>query len=396
MKRYVLTLLALVCWADPVPANESLPSWLADGPYLEQSSASFEVPIEVHATKIYVAVELGGKSRRFVLDTGSPSMIDTALVEALDLAVVDTNKGTDAHGNIIETQIVQADIQIADVAIKKLPMMAANFTASIATKAFIGDGVLGSDLLPLGAWQIDLESSVLRFNTSLKHLPHIKDAQRQKLYQFGYPFMPIFDVQFAKKARSKAMLDTGSPTFFAISSPDLAGTKKASGISRMVTGDGSPGSSLGGQAPSTELIQVELDQLAIGDLVLGKVVAMGRASPPSLIGARILESFIVTLDSRSKAAYFKRYADEPFARPSFGFSLAFDGEISVGAVWDESPAKAVGLEAGMEITSINGQAVEFTQAGLVRALDAMAGQEIELTWNGGSAKLEKELAFPVD
>jgi len=396
MKFCALFLLGLITFINPAYADRNTPSWVTEGPYLKNSSASFEIPIKVFATKLYVEIEIGGKPRRFVFDTGSPSMIDTALVEELGLKVIDKNKGIDAHGAVVETEIVQVNVLIAGIAIQKVPMMTANFSGSELTKSFIGDGVLGSDLFPLGAWQFDLKNSLLRFNTNLNELPHIKQAKSLKLYQFGYPYMPIFDVKFAKKARSKAMLDTGSPTFFAISSLDLGGARKASGVGKTISGYGSPGGSLGGQAPETELLQLELKNLAIDKIKLGRVTAKKRDLPPSLIGARILENYIITLDSRSESAYFKEYFDGPFTNSSFGFSLAFNHNISIGAVWDDSPAKAAGLRTGIELTSINGIDIEYTREGLFRAVAAMKGQEIELAWKGGSAKLVRKILIPVE
>ncbi|UCZ56377.1 aspartyl protease family protein [Desulfurispirillum indicum] len=396
MKLHKIILLGLIFYANELLANQAPPSWISEGPYLEDSPASFEVPIEVWATKLYVEIEIGNKPRRFVIDTGSPSMIDSALVEELGLKVVDTNKGRDAHGVVVETKIVQANIQIGDTSFLNVPMMAANFSASVATKAFVGDGVLGSELLSLGAWQLDLKDSVLRFNTKLQSLPHIKESKKLKMYQFGYPYTPIFDVIFARNARSKAMLDTGSPTFFSISSPDLSGTKKANGIGKTLYGYGSAGRSLGGQSPDTELLQVELINLAIDKIKLGRVVAVSRDLSPSLIGAKILERYIVTLDSRSESAYFREYADGLFAESSFGFSLAFNNNISIGAVWENSPAKAAGLQSGAELISINGAEVELTKDGLLRAAKAMEGQEIELVWKGGAAKLTRKYLIPVE
>lgn len=390
MRHYNIFLLGFILFTGAALANQKVPSWMSEGPYLESSPAYFEIPIEVFATKLYIEIEIGGKPRRFVFDTGSPSMIDTALVDELGLKVIDTNKGIDAHGSVVETEIVQTSIRIEGVDIHKLPMMATNFSASEITKSFIGDGVLGSDLLPLGAWQFDLEKSVLRFSSSLKKLPNINEAKKLKLHQFGYPFMPILDVHFAKNAHSKAMLDTGSPTFFSICTPDLGGAKKNSGIGKTVTGYGSPGSSLGGQASETELLLVELKNLAIDKLKLGTVVAEKRDLVPSLIGARILENYIITLDSRSKEAYFKAYSDKPLAPSSFGFELAFNNNISIGAVWDDSPAKSAGLQPGLELISINGIDVEFNREGLFRALSAIQGKTIELAWKGGSVKLVKK------
>ncbi len=391
-----IAFLVLLSYANCLVSAQTPPVWVTEGALLNASSGSFEVPLEVMATKMYVEVEIGNTPRRFVIDTGSPSMIDSAIVDELGLQVVGTNKGRDAHGAIVETEVVQTDLRIGGMSVERVSMMVADFSSSAATNTFIDDGVLGSDLLPLGAWQLDLRDSVLRFNTDVDALPNIKNAKQLTLYQFGYPNMPIFDVRFAKKARSKAMLDTGSPTLFTISSQDLAGAEKASGVGRAVYGYGSPGSSLGGQAPNSELLQVELKNLSIDKLKLGPVVAVGRDLSPSLIGAKILEHFIVTLDSRSEIAYFTAYSEGIVVEPSFGFSLAYDNGISVAAVWDGSPAKAAGLRVGLELISINGEKVEYSRQGILRAVRAMEGEEIELAWDGGSAKLTRQRLFPAE
>ena len=395
IKHYKLLMILVCFFVSPfLQANSKAPSWVSEGPYLKESPVSFEIPIDVFSTKLYVEVELGGKPRRFVFDTGSPSMIDAVLVKELGLKAVGRNKGVDAHGTVVETRIVQTNIHIGGIAIHKVPMMEANFSKSELTKTLIGDGVLGSDLFPLGAWQFDLKDSVLRFSTTLNQLPHIKESTKLKLYQFGYPYMPIFDVRFEKKARSKALFDTGASTFFAISSQDLHGAKKAGGVGKVINGYGSPGSSLGGQAPDTTLVRAELKALAIDKLKLESIVAAERHLNPSLIGAKILEKYIVTLDARTQSAYFKKYSDKPIKESSFGFSLAFNNTISIGAVWDDSPAKAAGLKTGVELVEINGVQVEFSKKGLLRAISAMEGKEIELKWKDGSTKLFRKELLP--
>ena len=127
---------------------------------------------------------------------------------------------------------------------------------------------------------------------------------------------------------------------------------------------------------------------------LGRVAATGRASSPSLIGARILEHFIVTFDVKSKTAFFFKFSDKPLIQPSFGFSLAFDNLISVAVCWDNSPAAGAGLRPGTHITKINGETIRLTSEGIRKAITAMEGQEISLEWEGGSVKLvQKALVF---
>jgi len=389
MKRYIICLLSFIVSVSF--AKGTSVDWMNAGPKLGKVSSSFEVPIKRLGTKMYIEVELGNKLRRFVVDTGSPSMIDSTLAKELGLPVVGKSKGIDAHGTVIESNIVQANLGIGDVAFQSVPMMTADFSGTEATRFFIGDGVIGSELLPLGIWQFDLKDEVLRFNTNLNNLLHVEDGKKVKLYQFGYPYMPIFDVKFAKHARSKALFDTGSPTYFAISQADYHGAKKESAIGKVLLGYGSPGSSLGGQAPSSEQRQVEIKKLAIDQLKLGRVVAIQRELSPSLIGASMLERFIITLDSRSGSAYFKEYSQKAYLQPSFGFTLAFDQQISIALVWDKSPAKLAGLQAGMKLISVNGVKTELTSQGIERVMKAMAAKEIELEWESGSTTLNKVL-----
>ena len=374
-------------------AQNAPPKWATDGPYLDKPSASAEVPLTIIGTKLYAQVDIGGRQRRFVVDTGSPSMIDAALASELDLPVVGRNQGRDSHGVIIESKIVQSQFRLGGIQFRKVPMFVADFSGSEVTKLFIGDGVLGSELLPLAAWQMDLRNSVLRFETSTKRLPFVRNATKVPLHSFGYPHIPYLDVRFAKQARSKAMFDTGSPTYFAISAADLAGARKAGGIGRTINGFGSAGGSLGGQAAAAKQQQAEIKTLSIGGLKLGRVAAVRRELSPSLIGANMLEHFVVTLDARDRAAYFKQYRAGPFDRSTFGFTLSFDKAISVATVWDHSPAQAAGLQAGLQLDSINGVRTELTVEGIQRAISAMAGQQILLTWSSGSARLIRKSRF---
>lgn len=382
--------LLLAAGAVQAGSKSSAPPWISEGPYVESKSFALQLPLEVRAKKLYVEVELGGQARRFVFDTGSPSMIDATLASALGLEVVDVREGTDSHGTPVQSNIVQADLNLGGVQFKKVPLFAADFSASELSQCMIGDGVLGSEILPLCAWQIDLQASVLRCDTDLKRLAHVDRTLKQTLYDFGYPHTPILDVRFAKKAQSKAMFDTGSPAYFTVSPQDFQGSKGAGGVGATVAGYGSLGSSLGGQAPNKAQIQGVLNSLSIGTIDVGRVASVVRESPPSLVGASLLNYFVVTLDARSKSAYFDRYRDDAIDQSSFGFGLApgVNG-LQVSLVWEGSPASEAGLRAGQAVSSINGQKVTSSCADFRRVLNAMSAETIELEWDGGTAALSR-------
>lgn len=387
MNKVLFCVFAFIAYSSASGAEDKR-RWITEGPYVVEPSFSFELPLEVLATKLFVEVEVGGSPRRFVFDTGSPSMISAELAAELDLDIIGKTQGTDSHGAIVDTDIAQTDFTFGETTFHKVPIFVADFPK---TAQCLFDGVLGSEVLPLCAWQIDLPDSVLRCNSNLKDLDHLKKAKKQTLYNFGYPHAPIMDIRFAKKARSKAMFDTGSPGYLAIAPPDFDGAKQNNAIGKTISGHGSIGGSLGGRAPDEDQLKSELKTLSIGNIPLGRVGALLRESPPSLIGASILEHFVVTLDSKSAFAYFDQYREGPFARRSFGFGLSFEETPTISLVWDHSPAADAGLRVGQQVTAINGQPTDTSCNGIRSAMRSMTQSEtIELEWEGGVQTLTRE------
>lgn len=390
MKANTMTLCGLIglltCFA--AIGADNTPEWASEGPYVEEPSFFLELPVETLATMMFVEIELGGAPRRFLFDTGSPSMMSADLASELQLEVIDSTHGKDAHGATVDTRIVQADLALGGTTFHKVPIFVAGFPK---TAQCLFDGVLGSEVLPLCAWQIDLPDSVLRCSSSLQALDHLKTAKKQTLHDFGYPHAPILDIRFTEKARSKALFDTGSPEYLAISPADLEGSERSGGVGKTMSGTGSIGGSLGGRAPNRKQRLVELKTLDIGNVRMDRVGAVLRHSAPSLVGASVLQHFIVTLDSRSGSAYFEPYRGGPFARSSFGFGLDFDTAASVGLVWEGSPAEAAGLRVGQRVTAINGQAAETSCAGIRKAMHAISeGDTIQIEWDGGAGTLTRE------
>lgn len=372
-------------------AADAPPAWVTQGPYVDAPSLALEVPLEVLGNRLFVEVELGGHPRRFLFDTGSPSMMDAPLADALGLEVIDRRQGRDAHGAIVETRVGQSDLVVGGTTFRKVPVFVADFPE---TARCLFDGVLGSEVLPLCAWQIDLPESALRCSSDLGRLAHIDEAARQPLHTFGYPHAPFLEVRFAEKANSKALFDTGSPEYIAVSPPDLEGAKRNRAVGRTVPGSGSIGGSLGGPAPEADQHMVQLQTLSLGSVALGPVAALARESSPSLIGAAVLEHFVVTLDARSASAYFAPYRGGPYARAAYGFGLSFHDGVRVALVWEGSPADRAGMRVGQRVVAINGEPVDPPCPGIRNALRAVSqGDRIDLRWEGGGATLTRQLPF---
>lgn len=381
----LLTAIAGLLGAPGTLAVNGPPAWLTEGPRTDDRSIALEVPMQVFANQLHVDVVIKGKPRRFLFDTGSPSMMNAALAAELGLEAVDRRQGRDSYGALVESDIVQADISLGGTTFRKVPVFVTEFPR---VPGCLIEGVLGSEVLPLCAWQIDVPGGALRCNTDVQALAHVKTAKKMPLHGFGYPHAPILDIQLATNASSKALFDTGSPEYLTISPPDLEGARRNDGIGKTVAGTGSVGGSMGGRAPDQAQLLVLLKDMAIGTVSLGPVGALRRDSPPSLIGSSILRHFVVTLDPRHSTAYFDPVRGGPFARPSFGFGLDFSDPVTVAMVWEGSPAEAAGLRVGQTVTSLDGRAVDASCEGIRSAIQAMAENEtIAVEWADGAATL---------
>jgi predicted metalloprotease with PDZ domain len=136
--------------------------------------------------------------------------------------------------------------------------------------------------------------------------------------------------------------------------------------------------------------------LSIDGLDLGQVPAICRDATPSLIGARLLEHFIVTLDMPKQSAYFYEFTRPACSQPSFGLTFAFNDEITVAMVWDDSAAAKAGIRPGLKLMSINGNKTQMTSQGIQAALEALKNEKIHLEWEGGSATLIEKICVTDD
>ncbi|GAA0347696.1 hypothetical protein GCM10009092_10090 [Bowmanella denitrificans] len=394
--RNILLLISSILSASAL-ANPSPPAWLAQGPYVDSDNFAISVPLDEVAGKLYVNVKIGGQYKRFVFDTGSPSMLSRELAEQLNLPVVDTRQGKDAHGTVVQTQIMQADLTLADLTFNKVPVYVADFPH---TAKCLFDGVLGSELLPLCLWQIDTPGKALRCHSQPQTLNHLNKAQKLTLHNIGYPHMPILDIQFAKHASSKAMFDTGSAEYLTLSPQDFDGANRNQAIVKVTAGHGSLGSSLGGQAAVDAQRLASVKTLQLGELVLDNLQAPVREHAPSLLGSALLRHFIITLDSKSQAAYFKAYQQGPYSKEGYGFALSFESlsqntqsyasQPSISLVWQDSPAAKAGLKVGQKVSAIDGMALNGSCDNLRQTQQLLSeSQQLTLTLERQEIKLQK-------
>lgn len=327
---------------------------------IEREARMAAVPFGVKAGKLHIEASVNGHDARMVFDTGSPTILSRQLADSLDLEIIGQNTGVDANGTQVTMDVaVIESLSLGDVAFQDVPVLIFDFSDLSLGPCLIRDGVLGSEIFPGSAWQIDLEAQEIRIAESAGDLGIADTAFSTALHDFGYPHAPIVDYAIGK-LEDKALFDTGSAKTVSLfeKAMNTPAVEKATVSRSSRTGRGIEGVSAGGQGEAMALRSLELKGLTLGSHQTGKLRAVSRSVPPSLLGAGLLSYYTITLDYPGK-----RFVLEPRSVPgakntASGYSVMLvEDEAKVVQLFDKSEAAKAGLEFGDVIKSVNGMSL---------------------------------------
>lgn len=367
----MIPILAMVCAAPVLAQDAGLEAVFSAPVGIERSDTVTAVPLDIRHAKLYLTASVNGESREFIFDTGSPTVLSQSLADALGLEPVGQNTGRDANGTPITMDVAVIDrLEMGGVTFTHVPVLIHDFSALPTGACLIDGGVIGSEILPGSAWRIDPEAGRLEIADSADALAPAETTLEAPLYDFGYPHAPVVDYALGEIS-DKALFDTGSEEevvlFDRVADAPPARARRVRGS--VVTGAGSEGESAGGRGAVRELARFTLEDFRIGTATPGPLRATTRAAPPSLVGAGLLERFVVTLDYPGAAFRLSHREETAPPRVEPGFSLAFTGEgVEVVQLFEGSPAADAGLRLGDRVTAIDGHTLHDGSCESVRWL----------------------------
>ncbi|MEM7019660.1 MAG: aspartyl protease family protein, partial [Pseudomonadota bacterium] len=349
----IVIVLTIASLATTALANEVFQT----KPYLVDDKAISVVPIETMRNKITLFAKVNGTSFRFILDTGSPTVLSQHVASALKLAPKGQNIGQDAHGNQVKMDLSILDsLLIGKSEFRNIPIFIHDFSKLPLGRCVIDGGVIGSEIMPLTQWQINFEDNQLILGGRLDDYKFIKGAKRASMQTYNYPFTPIVEHKINDELKDNAIFDTGNTELLHLNIKAFDELKKrgALNLGSIKNAHGTFGESAGGRGNDTDFQQVALDSLSIGELEFSNLSVWSRPQVPTLIGAKVFESQIVTLDYKNNRIHFYPYQDAQSEDSSFGFRGYFDDDsLKIGFLTDNSVASNSGLELHAQILKIN-------------------------------------------
>jgi hypothetical protein len=339
--------------------NSADPRRLADiKPEVVSGPARDDIPIRLHRDIVLLEVDVNGSPLSMTLDTGSPTVIPQERAEELGVERLGTIE-VDGGGRTLrmEAAVVQ-ELTVGRTVFANVPVLVADMDETAGR--CLSEGILGSELLPLRAWRVDVPNRRLELADSVDRFTAKELGKAVALRSFGYPHSPFAPLWAAGGDISiTTMIDTGSGDAFSLSPPDFNAARGLGALdeARAVRGIGVLGGNPDG--PSRPELLVGLPEVRLGGVALGSVATVTSPRIPSAIGAPLLAGYAVTFDFANARLHLAQAGDAEFGTfPSFGFSMTQADDPAEGFVvtflWEDSPAHRENIAPGERILVLNG------------------------------------------
>ena len=320
------------------------------------NSDYFEIiTYEIKNEKILVDVVLGGKKRKFILDTGSSTMITENLYKELKPEIISTELVLDKFNNKDTLIVVSLDeINFGGVIFRNIPAYALNITPDWFECLRV-DGIIGSNMLRKSIVQISSKDKTITLTNNQKKLNLNKDhISELKLNETSYPIVK-FKIE---KVPLRLLFDSGDEQLLSLSNNlmnKIINGEKKNPFEVISKGYGSHTLGLIGVEQNSIKSRVKVSFIEINKTRMRNLVFDTENSMQSCIGAKLLDYGVVTIDYLNENFSFEPFESKiDLTEKKWQISpTMINGQFVVGTVWGELISQIKPEDKIIAIDSIN-------------------------------------------
>lgn len=321
------------------------------------------ISVEWERNQIYVPVTAGGRTYRFLFDTGAGQAVvfgGTPLADGAS-AIPGGLLSRDAAGNIDTVSVVE------------LPPLRLGHTTLHNCRATVQphgvgthniDGILGFDLVNSGFFlKLDMQAKQLIISDRECCFDREENTARLR-YRLSYHVPYIDIIPFGRKTE-RVLFDTGSRSFFSMNIEHFHAAEdqrhrfdRPYRVEGRTIGQHTIGH--GGVEPMGEVVFLHLDSLGLGECSFKDVHAI-TTQGVSHLGARLLHHGTVAFCPKHSRLFFHPYEGSTTSVSNRQLDIAFVadalGRPQVGLVWSQGIPYSQGFRQGDIIEQIDGRPV---------------------------------------
>lgn len=309
--------------------------------------------------EIVESILLKGNRLKFILDTGAPLAISKEVQNRINYPVLLRLPFHDANNKSDTISIVSIDtFRLADLTFANIPAVVLDFKNSPIGCENV-DGIIGSNLTRFMIVQFNLKEEKIILTDSPDKIK-VQNGVRPYPVYLDNQSNAFFRVTFNTVFSDTAHFDSGMGKFY-----DMH-TKKAEQLiaafddekSIIFKGSGVINQGILGRGDGEQQYVLNAD-LELGSVTL-KGCHLSTTRAVSRIGRELLNYGTLTINYPDSQYFFDSYRRTFYIpNPNFGFKhLTENGKVTVGIVWEKTPAEECGLAAGCEILSVNRKTFE--------------------------------------
>ncbi len=314
-----------------------------------------ELPFQKINNKIIVDIEVGGKKRKFILDTGAPMVISEELFNELNYTILSKQSVSDISQNKDSLLFVKIDsLKIGNNFITEISAIV--LTNNLIMDCLKVDGFIGSNVLRNSVIQFDTKNQIIIITNNISKLK--LDLLRGNDIMLDQQSSPYLKFNIGEKISEFALFDSGSDEFYSMANEKIEKFRKAKDFKIIYKSSGSNTLGMTGFADSKESSLMFIPFIKLNGVKIDNVISESNNDINSRIGVKILDYGRLTLDYKNKKCFFEPYStNQEFESNQLQISLNFiNNHLCIGKIWTRKLSQQV--EIGEKIVSINNRNVD--------------------------------------
>lgn len=265
-----------------------------------------EIPYTTVNGKIFTTVEINGKPRKFLFDTGAPVQIMPELFNEIKPPVIRRDHLVDANGAADSATVVSVSgIKFNNTVFNKIPAL---ITGPDVYKCWQIEGVIGSNLFYKAVVRIDPDRHLIIITDDAKKLNLNKKLAVTLVTDNvqNYPFAVIW---LSGKNTFLAGFDTGDSDFLIMNEIEMKRLSKINAYQTESAGYGSGHRSIFGLQKYDTTYRLKFPALSVAGYTFNNAVTETNKTYMTRIGTKMLDYGMVTIDFIHHLFYFQGKKD---------------------------------------------------------------------------------------